>query len=257
MTKINLIALTTVIAISTTAFAQSTDSEAVKLEKDNSAQVLLGLNVASASINDAGGIRSDSLVFQPFTEISLNTFDPFPIILSTWANYATERYGAVMQGSCFTEIDFAIGTGYQFDNGISAAINLTTYQYPNVEGAKSEELIKTYASYCYSDLITLGLNGEFFVTGANDGGYNFIPYTTVTTELTKDVSVSLYGHMSYVHPDGDSKAGWAAYKLKAQIGFQNFYTFVEYYGQINDEIYTDEVHDDKNIVFGVGYSISL
>ena len=45
--------------------------------------------------------------------------------------------------------------------------------------------------------------------------------------------------------------------LTASVSAFHFTAYASYYGQMNDKRYTDEMYDDINSIFGIGYSVDL
>ena len=238
------------------AFTSSFAQDAQPLEKASTLTASASLDVASASIYDSGTVLSDSLVLQPAFSIGFDAFDAVPLTFGTWANYATDKLDPMTQNHCFTEVDLSLGTSYSFDNGPDMAFALSTWQYPNMEAWNGEELL--FASVSKSvGVLTLGSEFELMLTGDFDNDFHVVPFAKIGTDVTDDVAVALYGQVYYYYGEGVALDGWMAYNIKASVSVSSVSLYAAYWGQMDDEMYTDEAHAVEDTVFGVGYSVSI
>lgn len=218
-----------------------------------------GLDVASAAIYRDGGKLSDSMVIQPSLSVSYTAFDSLPLDLGLWANYdaSSGKDNGATQDSCFTEVDLSIGTSFDLGNDASLGVSLVTWQYPNMEGWNGEELLAVSLAKTIGP-VEIGSAFEKMLTGDYDDHFDMYPYVSVSQDVTDDVSVGVTASFNYAMiPAWEGPDGWTAYGLSASVSAFNFSAYATYYGQMNDQLYTDDMNDDVNTVFGVGYSVDL
>ncbi len=244
-------------AVSASAvFAQEATTPA--LEEASSVSASAGLDIASAAIYRDGVKLSDSTVIQPSLSVSYTAFDALPLELGVWANYATDgKADGASQDHCFTEVDLSIGTSFDLGDIASMGVSLVTWQYPNMAEWKGEELIAVSISKAFGS-VEIGSDFEKMLTGDFTDHFDIYPYVSISQDVTDDVSAGLTASCNYAMvSSGESSDGWTAYALSANVSAFNFTAYATYYGQMNDKLYTDEMNDDVNTVFGVGYSVDL
>ncbi len=247
-------------AASAAVFAQDAAEEAVVLEEESGVEVYAGADFVSAYITDSGFVGSDSFNIQPNFGICFDLFDKIPVELDMWSNYSANDFPGQTQSSCFTEIDLSITLSWDFDFGTSVSGGLTTWQYPNTEGANGEELIALKAGQSFFDgLFEIGLELEYMISGDCEKDLHLLPYCTISYDFTENLGVALTGQLYYMEADASGEAdGFANYNVEAMvILFSDFYAYVRYWGQIDDDVYTDEMHDLENVVYGAGFSFSF
>lgn len=230
--------------------------EAQPMEEASSVSASATLDVASAYIYESGAVIDDSLVIQPGFSVGFDALGGIPLSLGTWANYSTDKYGTATQNHCFTEVDLSIGTSYEFDNGPAFGLSLISWQYPNVEGVNGEELVSATVSQSLG-MLTLGTKVEMMLTGDYDNDWHLVPYAELGSDIAEGVSAALRGQMFYYYAESEGEDAWMAYNIKATIGLYDFSVYASYYGQIDDSVYTDEMNDIEDMVFGIGYAVDL
>lgn len=253
-------------AVSASAlFAQDVETPAVEvvveapaIEEANVVSASAGVDVASAAIYRDGCILSDSLVIQPNFSVNYWAFGDFPLELGVWANYGTDaKDDGATENHCFTEVDLSIGTAFDLGDEADLSIALVTWQYPNMEGWNGEEVIAVCISKAFGP-VEIGSDFEKMLTGDYQSHFDMYPFVAVSHDVTEDVSVCLKASCNYAMvPSWEDSDGWTAYSLSASVSAFNFTAYATYYGQMNDKLYTDEMYDDVNSVFGIGYSVDL
>lgn len=240
------------------AFAQEAApvAEAQEMKAESTVSASAYIDVASAYIYESGAIMDDGLVIQPGFSVGFDAFDMIPLSLGTWANYSTDKYGDTTQNHCFSEVDLSLGTSYEFDNGPAFGLSLISWQYPNREGWNGEELISATVSQSLG-MLTAGAKAEVMLTGDYDKDWHFVPFAEIGADLAEGISAALRGQMYYNYGESEGADAWMAYNIKATLGLYDFAVYASYFGQIDDEIYTDEMNDVEDMVFGVGYSVDL
>jgi len=245
-------------AVSASAvFAQEAATPA--MEEASSVSASAGLDIASAAIYRDGAKLSDSTVIQPSLSVSYTAFDSLPLELGVWGNYdaAEGKANGASQDHCFTEIDLSIGTSMDLGDDASLGVSLVTWQYPNMVGWNGEELVAVSLSKAFGP-VEIGSAFEKMLTGDFDDHFDIYPYVSVSQDVTDDVSVGLTASFNYaMTPSWEGPDGWTAYALSASVSAFNFTAYATYYGQMNDQLYTDDMNDDVNTVFGIGYSVDL
>lgn len=233
-------------------------AETPTMEEATAVSACAGIDVASAAVYRDGVKLSDSLVIQPNLSVNYSAFEAFPVELGVWANYATDaKDDGATENHCFTEVDLSIGTAFDLGNDTSLGIALVSWQYPNMEGWNGEEVITVCVSKAFGP-VEIGSDFDKMLTGDCEYNFDLYPYVSVSHGVTEDVSVGLKASCNYaMAPSWESADGWTAYSLNASVSAFNFTAYATYYGQMNDTFYTDEMHDDVNSVFGIGYSVDL
>ncbi len=228
------------------------------MEEARAVSASAGIDVASAAIYRDGCKLSDSLVVQPNLSVNYSAFDDFPIELGVWANYATDaKDDGATESHCFTEVDLSIGTAFDLGNDTDLGIALVSWQYPNMVGWNGEEVLAVSVSKAFGP-VEIGSAFEKMLTGDFDCHFDMYPYISMSQDVTEDVSVGIKAACNYsMVPSWEGSDGWTAYSLSASVSAFNFTAYATYYGQMNDSLYTDEMHDDVNSVFGIGYSVDL
>lgn len=232
--------------------------ETPAMEEANTVSASAGIDIASAAIFNDGAKLSDSMVIQPQFSVVYPASEVLPLILDVWANYATDgKDDGASQNHCFTEVDLSIGTSYELNEDTSLSVSLATWQYPNMIDWNGEERFSVGLAKTF-ELVEIGADFDKMLTGDDKNHFDIYPYVSFARDVTEDVSVELKASCNYAMiPSGEGPDGWTAYTLTASVSAFNFTAYATYYGQMNDKLYTDEMHDDVNSVFGIGYSVDL
>lgn len=259
MMNIHPFASLIVIATCAASLAQTIASEEVDpvdLAQPKTSAFFASIDIASAYIEDDGEVSNDSLVIQPGFGIEWDVLDTFSMELSVWANYATKRDDGMTQSHGFTQIDTALGITREFDSGFEIGFAFGTWQYPNRDDKNGEEALVLELAQRLG-LVTVGTEVEYVLTGDDNNKVECIPFVEIEQRVTEDVTASVRCHLDYTWPEGGEPSSWTAYGLTARIEAFDVYAYASYWGQMSDSIYTDEMHDKKSTVFGIGYAIEL
>lgn len=254
-------AFTTFITITTctVAFAQtvlSEETEPVELADPKTSSLFASIDIASAAIEEDGEVINDSLVIQPGFGIEWDVLDTFSMELSVWGSFATKRDDGMTQSHGFIQIDTALGATREFDSGFEIGFAVGTWQYPNKDDKNGEEVLVLNLAQRLG-LVTVGTEVEYVLTGDDNNKVECIPFVEIEQRVTEDVTASVRCHLNYTWPEGREPSSWTAYVLSACIEAFDVYAYASYWGQMSDTIYTDDMHDKKNTVFGIGYAIEL
>lgn len=254
MKAVKIAGFATLLAL-TSAFAQDA---APQMEKKSSLWAEGSLDVSSGYIYDSGSVLSDTIAVQPFGLFGFDAFDVIPVNMGFWGNWATSRANPEQtQKHCFTEVDMFFGTGYEFDNGFEISLTLNTYQYPNMEGWNGEESLLADLSQKVCEGLTVGSEFELYLSGDTRNNFVIVPYAKYEFQITDVVSASVKAQCQYQYNPGEDVDAWTAYFVNAGVSAYSFTVYATYFGQISDKIYTDEIHDMENVVYGVSYAFEL
>jgi len=223
------------------------------METPDRVTVFAGIDLASAYIYGDGEIVNDALVIQPGFGIGWKAFGHVSMELSVWGNYATEHYGDMTRNHGFNEIDVSLGMRHETDDGLSISLALATWQYPNMEDWKGEEVLILGIAQTVG-LVTVGADVKPRLSGDAKHDVECIPFVEIARDITDDVAASIKAEFNYTWGDA-SDSGWTAYVLTARLEAFGFHAYASYWGQLSDAIYTDAMHAEKNRLFGIGYAI--
>lgn len=245
------------LATCTAAFAQegiSEETKPIEFDQPKTSSLFASIDIASALIESDGDVINDSLVIQPGFGIQWGVLDTIEMELNVWANYATKRDEGMTQSHGFTKFEIALGASKEFDSGLEIGLAIETSQFPNMEDRNGEEaLVLNIAQQI--GLVAIGSEIKYFITGDDNNKVEWVPSIEIERSVTEDVTVGVGCELNYTWPEGSEPSAWTAYVLSARIDAYDFYVYASYWGQMSDTIYTDDMHDKKSTVFGLGYAV--
>ena len=247
-----------------TAAPVSNENITLEMESPASVSADVYVDIASGYIDFDGCVISDSLVIQPGFDVYITPEGwSLPVELGFWGNYATDKMPDQTQNHAFTEVDACIGTSYEWeDSGVSLSFALNTVQYPNLDGWNGEEYLsadlkKTFADVFPSAMtVALGVYGEYALSGDCDNNVNALTYLEAAYEFTKDLSTAVRAQFHYLADEG-GEDGWGNFSVRPSITFREFSVFAQYFVQMDDKVYTDEMNDLEDFIYGAGYAVSF
>lgn len=229
-------------------------ADPIEFEEPKTSSLFASIDIASAAIEDDGEVINDSLVIQPGFGIQWEVLDTIDMELSVWANYATKRDEGMTQSHGFTKFEITLGASRDFDSGLEIGLAIETSQYPNMEDRNGEEALVLNVAQQIG-LVAIGAEVKYFLTGDDNNNIEWIPFVKIEQDVTEDVTAGVKCELNYIWNEGSDTSAWTAYVLTARIDAFDFYAYASYWGQMSDSIYTDNMHDKENTVFGIGYAI--
>jgi len=207
------------------------------------AEATVGVDVNSAYVF-RGVTFNDGFVAQPYLEVS-----GLPIDIGVWGNLDIEDYDGAVDGGQFSEIDI-YGSYTLPIEAVDASIGYTEYTYP--QGAEADREISLSLGL---DTILAPSLGIFY---GLDGGIEENVYLEAGVghdiAVSEDIGLSLGAVVGYLDPK-DGESGFHQYALSASLSYQFVSLGVTYYGQIDDDVLTDDAYDVEVVgTLGLSYS---
>jgi len=208
------------------------------------AEATVGVDVNSAYVF-RGVTFNDGFVAQPYLEVS-----GLPIDIGVWGNLDIEDYDGAVDGGQFSEIDI-YGSYTLPIEAVDASIGYTEYTYP--QGAEADREISL--SLGLGDVLLAPSLGIFY---GLDGGIEENVYLEAGARhevaVTEDIGLSLGAVVGYLDPK-EGEDGFHQYALSASLSYQFVSLGVTYYGQIDDDVLTDDAYDVEVVgTLGLSYS---
>ncbi|HMO05740.1 MAG TPA: hypothetical protein PKC67_05905 [Kiritimatiellia bacterium] len=208
------------------------------------AEATVGVDVNSAYVF-RGVTFNDGFVAQPYLEVS-----GLPIDIGVWGNLDIEDYDGAVDGGQFSEIDI-YGSYTLPIEAVDASIGYTEYTYP--QGAEADREISL--SLGLGDVLLAPSLGIFY---GLDGGIEENVYLEAGVShevaVTEDIGLSLGAVVGYLDPK-EGEDGFHQYALSASLSYQFVSLGVTYYGQIDDDVLTDDAYDVEVVgTLGLSYS---
>ena len=210
----------------------------------NAVEVTTGLDIRSAYVF-RGVTFNDGFVAQPYIDI-----EGLPIEFGVWGNFDIEDYDGAVESGQFSEIDIYASYSVPVDV-VDLSIGYTEYTFPQGGGDADREIG-----------VALGLDAMVSPYIAAyyglDGGIDKDIYLELgvgyETEIADDLFLGLGALVGYLSPDeGDS--GFHQYELSASLTYDFITAGVTYYGQIDDDVLTDNAYDVEVVgTLGVAYT---
>jgi hypothetical protein len=209
------------------------------------ADATVGVDVNSAYVF-RGITFNEGFVAQPYLEVS-----GLPIDIGVWGNFDIESDEARGYGdSQFSEVDIYGSYALPIEE-VDVSVGYTEYTYPTGGIDADREISLSFGL----DTILAPSLGIFY---GLDGGIeeNFYAEAGVGHDvaLTEEVGLSLGALIGYLDPkEGDS--GFHQYALSASLSYEFVSLGVTYYGQVDDDVLTDDAYDVEVVgTLGVSHS---
>lgn len=215
----------------------------------NAAEVTVGADVASAYVF-RGVTFNDGPVFQPYVDVAGFEGPLAGLEFGVWGNLDIDDFDDTLESGQFSEIDIYASYSFEFE-GFDFSIGYTEYTFPGAEGKADREIgISLGFDAIVSPFVGVyyGLDGGIEKDLYAEAGLGF------EIELVEDLTLELGALVGYLSPDeGDS--GFHQYELSAALSYSIFSASVTYFGQIDDDVLTDEAYDVEVVgMLGVSYS---
>jgi len=237
------------------------EDEALEMEDDSPrVSVAFSIDVATGNISDDGFKLSKDLVLNPGLEITAGLCDGISVIAGVWANYDLDRgkKNGADKNRCLTEVDIWAGLSIEITDNLTFDGSFVSWQYHNTPECTTDNLFAFDLNYARGGF-EAGVELEYMVSGESKKDIALRPYLKYSIGLCEkiDVGLELGAKPSFVIQDEGDNA-WTAYILSAKLNVGPVYGFAKYYGLMQKEkIYTREMYDDVNTVFGIGYKVEF
>jgi hypothetical protein len=210
------------------------------------AEATVGVDVNSAYVF-RGITFNEGFVAQPYLEVS-----GLPIDIGVWGNFDIESDEARgYDDSQFSEIDI-YGSYTLPVEEVDASIGYTEYTYPTGDLDADREISLSLGL----DTILAPSLGIYY---GLDGGIEENVYLEAgvghDVAINEDVGLSLGALIGYLDPK-EGEDGFHQYALSAALSYQFVSLGVTYYGQVDDDVLTDEAYDVE-VVGTLGLSHSF
>ena len=197
-------------------------------------EVDLTVDVASAYVF-RGVTFNDGVVVQPGMEVAL----PFGLSIGAWGNIDIDDYDGGLEKNQFSEIDLYASYALPVDL-LDISIGYTEYTYPGAEGKADREVGLDFGYDL--GVAEVGL-GVFYGLDGEIKKDLYLELSVGTSyEIIDGLELELGAALGYLSPDeGDS--GFSAYSVTAGMSYGLVGASVTYFGQIDDEVLTDDDYD--------------
>jgi hypothetical protein len=207
------------------------------------AEATVGVDVSSAYVF-RGVTFNDGFVAQPYLEVS-----GLPIDLGVWGNFDIDDYDGAVDDGQFSEIDIYAAYALPVEE-VDISLGYTEYTYP--QGAEADREISL--SFGLDLPLAPALGVYYGLDGGIDGNIYVDASVGHEMELAEGVGLSLGALIAYLEPD-EGESGFHQYELSAALSYDIVSLGVTYYGQVDDDVLTDDAYDVEVVgTLGVSHS---
>lgn len=210
------------------------------------ADATVGVDVNSAYVF-RGVTLNEGFVAQPYLEVS-----GLPIDIGVWGNFDIEDDEArSVDSGQFSETDYYASYALPIEE-VDVSIGYTEYTYNNGDLDADREISLSLGL----DTVLAPSLGIYY---GLDGGIEENVYLEAgighDVAINEDVGLSLGAVIGYLDPK-EGESGFHQYALSASLSYQFVSLGVTYYGQVDDDVLTDEAYDVE-VVGTLGLSHSF
>jgi hypothetical protein len=207
------------------------------------AEATVGVDVSSAYVF-RGVTFNDGFVAQPYLEVS-----GLPIDLGVWGNFDIDDYDGAVDDGQFSEIDIYAAYALPVE-AVDISLGYTEYTYP--QGAEADREISL--SFGLDLPLAPALGVYYGLDGGIDGNIYVDASVGHEMELAEGVGLSLGALIAYLEPD-EGESGFHQYELSAALSYDIVSLGVTYYGQVDDDVLTDDAYDVEVVgTLGISHS---
>jgi hypothetical protein len=211
------------------------------------AEVTVGTDVSSAYVF-RGITFNDGPVVQPYVEV-----EGLPVTFGVWGNLDIDDYDDTLESGQFSEID--IYASYDLPlptEAVGLSLSYTEYTYPSGGGDADREVGLTLGA----DVILAPYVSVYYgLDGSIEKGIYVEAGLGYGLEIADGLELSLGAAIGYLSPD-EGEDGFHQYELSAALSYEFVSLGVTYYGQIDDEVLTDDAYDVE-VVATLGVSFTF
>lgn len=209
------------------------------------ADATVGLDVNSAYVF-RGVTLNEGFVAQPYLDVS-----GLPIDIGVWGNLDLEDDDARGYDSGqFSEIDIYGSYSLPIEE-VDVSIGYTEYTYPTGDLDADREISLNFGF----DTVLAPTLGIFYgLDGAIEENFYAEAGVSHDVALTEEVGLNLGALIGYLDPE-EGEDGFHQYGLSAALSYEFVTLGVAYYGQVDDDVLTDEAYDVEVVgTLGVSHS---
>lgn len=215
----------------------------------DAAEVTVGADVASAYVY-LGETLNDGFVFQPYLDVAIGQGPLAGLEFGVWGNLDLEDFDGELESGQFSEIDLYVSYTLPID-ALDVSIGYTEFTFPGSEGDADREVALVFGL----DEIVYPFIGFYYgLDGAIEKNLYIEAGLEFEVELMDGLDLGLGALVGYLDPD-EGESGFHQYELSASLSYGIFNAGVTYYGQIDDDVLTDEAYDVEVVgMLGVSYT---
>lgn len=222
-------------------------------------QFSAGADVLTAYVSE-GRTFNDSIVLQPWVDISGVEAFNMPVSLCIWANYDFSSYDSYVKENQFQEVDYDLTLSIPNKYDIDINPTLRIWTYPDYD-ANTDVLAGIGFGKAIRDTgFYVALYGDIGVKGGVQNDITIRPSVSYSVDISEAVTVGARARLYYQDYQNkiDGAEGFGAYDIGPNISWGNMSASVVYIGQIDDEVIPDgKSWFDVEVLASLGYSVSF
>ncbi len=212
----------------------------------DAAEVTVGADLATAYVY-LGETINDGFVFQPYLDLDIVEGPLAGLSFGVWGNIDIEDMDGEFSSGNFSEVDFVLSYALPID-ALDISIGYTEFITEMRDADREIELTLGYDLAGFYPFLGLyyGIDGADYLYTQAGVAYEM--------ELIEGLDLGLSAAVAHMYVD-DGESGFHDYTLSASLSYGIFNASLTYYGQIDDDVLTDEAYDVEFVgTFGISYT---